>query len=137
MATIRMSGRRGARALVVLGAAGAALLGWVVAVPVAGIDLVADTGGGATQRVGAVSVVLAGLLVGLAGWGLLAVLERFTARGRLIWTVLAVLVLLVSLAGPLGGATAAARLTLAGMHVLVGVILISLLARTSRAAGGP
>ncbi|MBQ1042966.1 MULTISPECIES: DUF6069 family protein [unclassified Micromonospora] len=123
--------RRRDRLLTVLAAAAAPLLGWLVAVPLAGVDLVARTGS-TDQRVTPVAVVVSALLAGLAGWALLALLERLTARARTVWTVVAGLVLLVSLLGPLGGAVgAAARLTLVAFHLLAGAVLITGLRRTA------
>ncbi|MEU8316055.1 DUF6069 family protein [Micromonospora sp. NPDC048887] len=122
--------RRRDRLLTVLAATAAALLGWVVAVPVAGVELIARSGS-TDQRVTPVAVVVSTLLAGLAGWALLAVLERLTGRARSAWTVVAVLVLLVSLLGPLGGGVGgAAKLTLVALHLVVGAVLITGLRRT-------
>ena len=71
------------------------------------------------------------LLAGLAGWALLDLLERFTAHARRIWTATALVVLEVSLLGPLGAAVgAAATVVLTAMHLAAGAVLISLLARS-------
>ncbi|MEU8071375.1 DUF6069 family protein [Micromonospora sp. NPDC048169] len=122
--------RRRDRLLTVLAVTAAALLGWVVAVPVAGVELIARSGS-TDQRVTPVAVVVSTLLAGLAGWALLAVLERLTGRARSAWTVVAVLVLLVSLLGPLGGGVGgAAKLTLVALHLVVGAVLITGLRRT-------
>ena len=69
------------------------LLVWAIAVPLAGLELVEGSGPTA-QAVGPASIVSAVLVAGLAAWGVLALLERFTARsGRTFaivgWTVLA------------------------------------------------
>ncbi|WP_433493250.1 DUF6069 family protein [Micromonospora sp. CA-248089] len=117
--------RRRDRLLTVLAASAAALLGWVLAVPVAGVELVARTGS-TDQRVTPVAVVVSALLAGLAGWALLALLERLTARARTAWTVVAAVVLLVSLLGPLGGGVGgAATLTLVALHLVAGAVLIT------------
>jgi hypothetical protein len=114
-----------ARGSTVIAAAVAAVLGWAVAHLLLDIDLTAETGaGGSTREVGAVDVVLAGLLVGLTAWLLLSVLERLTTRPRTVWTVLAVAVLVFSLTGPLAATTASATVALMGLHVLVGLVLI-------------
>lgn len=68
-------------------------------------------------------------MIGLAGWGFLAVLEKSTARAGRIWTIIAVAVLAFSLLGPLVAVTTAATLVLLGMHVLVGGVLIAGLVR--------
>ncbi|GAT70145.1 hypothetical protein PS9374_05825 [Planomonospora sphaerica] len=117
------------RPLTVIGAPVAALAVWALAVPVAGTVLTVRTGGG-TQQVGPVSVVVASLLAGLAGWALLAVLERFASRPGRIWTITALAVLALSLFGPLGGAVGtAATLVLVLLHLLVGAVLVLGLAR--------
>ena len=100
--TLSTTGPRGrhTRLLGVVAAPLAALLVWLAAVPLAGIDLAAR-----------------------------AMLDRAGTRGRAIWTAVAAVVLLVSLAGPLGaGATMAAAIVLASMHVVVGATLIAALA---------
>jgi hypothetical protein len=125
------AGRRRGRALAVLGATAATLAVWVVAVPLAGVELLADTGG-TEQRVSPVAVVVSTLLVSLAGWGLLALLERFTGRARAIWTAVAVAVLLASLQGPLTAAVGtAATVTLVAMHLVAAAVLIPLLVRST------
>ncbi|WP_219415714.1 DUF6069 family protein [Pseudonocardia nigra] len=117
------------RALAVLGGTATALAVWAVAVPVAGVDLLARTGP-EPAPVAAGAVAVAALVTGLAGWALLAVLERTTARPGRIWRVLATAVLLLSLLGPLAqGVGAAAVATLAALHVVVGAVLIPLLPR--------
>ncbi|GAA3777108.1 DUF6069 family protein [Micromonospora maritima] len=124
--------RRRDRLLTVLAATVATLLGWVVAVPLAGVDLTARAGGGGEQRVTPVAVAVSTLLAGLAGWAVLALLERFTGRARTIWTVIAVLVLLVSLLGPVGaGAGRAATVTLVALHLVAAAVLVPGLRRTA------
>ncbi|MGC5385882.1 DUF6069 family protein [Micromonospora chalcea] len=123
--------RRRVRLLTVLAATVATLLGWVVAVPLAGVDLTARTGSD-VQRVTSVAVAVSTLLAGLSGWALLALLERLTARARTVWTVVAGLVLLVSLLGPLsGGVGRAATLTLVAFHLVAGTVLITGLRRAA------
>lgn len=71
------------RLITVIGAPAAALAVWALAVPLAGVTLKVREGGG-TGAVGLASIVLASLLAGLVGWGLLAVLERSAAQpGRI------------------------------------------------------
>ncbi|MCF6467723.1 hypothetical protein FAF44_04765 [Nonomuraea sp. MG754425] len=115
--------------LTVVGAPAAALAVWALAVPVAGTTLTVRTGAG-TQPVGPGSVLVASLLAGLAGWALLAVLERFVSRPGRTWTIVALTVLVLSLLGPSGSAVgAAAMLVLALMHLVVGAVLVLGLAR--------
>lgn len=112
------------RLFAVMGAAVAAVAVWVLAVPVGGIELTVWMGAG-TQPVGPAAVVLASLAAGLAGWALLAVLERVTAKAGRIWTITALAVLALSLTGPLGSATgSAATLVLLLMHLVVGAVVV-------------
>ncbi|MEV0352106.1 DUF6069 family protein [Nonomuraea sp. NPDC050680] len=113
------------RLLTVIGAVAAALAVWAVVHLLGGVALVSTSG-----EVTAGAVIVAALVVGLAGWGLLAVLERVTARSRTVWTWIAAVFLVVSLAGPLTmGTTGAAKATLAALHVVTAVVLIGLLPR--------
>jgi hypothetical protein len=122
---------RRTRLIAVFGAVLANLVVWAIAVPLAGIDLTVDTGAGRTE-VGPAAVAVVTMLAGLLGWTLLGLLQRRTRRAVPIWTAVAVAVLVVSLAGPLGAATTtAAGVTLVGMHLMAGAIVIPLLARTA------
>ncbi|MEV4199878.1 DUF6069 family protein [Micromonospora globbae] len=89
----------------------------------AGIDLAARTGA-STRAVSVTAVAVAAALAALAGWGLLALLERVTTRARALWTTIAVVVLLISLVGALGGVGAGAVATFVLLHLTVGVVLI-------------
>jgi hypothetical protein len=85
-------------------------------------------------------VAATSLAAALAGWGLLALLERFTARPRTSWTAIAVLVGLLSLAGPLSTiapTTVANGLSLALMHLAVAAVLIPGLAATAPSLARP
>lgn len=114
------------RGLGVVGAVLAPAAVWTIAVPLIGVALRAVIGpGAAAQTIGLGAVVPVALAVSLLGWALLALLERRTPRARTIWTVLAVAVLVLSLAGPLvGGVTAAAILTLIVAHIVLAAVLI-------------
>jgi Family of unknown function (DUF6069) len=127
---------RRARALAVIAAALAALAVWLISDPLLGIDLTALTAPGSEELQPITPALVAGtsLVVALAGWALLALLERFTARTRTIWTAIALLVALLSLAGPLSAlasTTAANAVALALMHLAVAAVLIPGLAGTS------
>ena len=120
------------RALAVAEASLGALAVWVVAVPVGGVDLLVRSTGGPATAVGVGAVVGVSLLAGLLGWALLAMLERRIARARTVWTGSALVVLLLSLAGPLtAGTTAQAKAVLALMHLTIAAVLIPALRRTS------
>ena len=90
---------------------------------VAGVDLAVHTGD-TVDHVGPVAVGATCIVVALAGWGLLALLERFTARSRLIWTIIAAAVFVVSLLGPAGGVDASATLGLVALHLIVAAVLV-------------
>jgi Family of unknown function (DUF6069) len=141
MATPTTRPRR-ARALAVIAATLAALAVWLVTDPLLGVDLIVPTRPGSEELMSITPVLVAGtsLVVALAGWALLALLERFSARARTIWTAVAVLFALFSLAGPLstlGSSTAATAVALALMHVAVAAVLIPMLAGTSPAPARP
>jgi hypothetical protein len=131
-----------ARALVVIAAALAALVVWLVTDPLLGVELAAPTRPGSQQLqpITPALVAATSLVAALAGWGLLALLERFTARPRTSWTAIAVLVGLLSLAGPLStiaSTTAANGVSLALMHLAVAAVLIPGLAATAPAPARP
>lgn len=117
------------RLLTVLAAGAAGVSLWAFAVPLLGVELAARPGGGAVMPIGVLAVVVTSLLTGLAGWLSLALLERWTTRARLIWRVVAVVVLVLSLLGPLSAVTLPATVVLLGLHVVVGAILIAGLPR--------
>src|SRR5215471_3664741 len=82
------------RACGVIAATTAALFVWVIAHPLLGIDVKIPMAGGAqTMQVGWPSVLVISLIASLAGWGLLAMLERLTRRARAAWTAIASAVL--------------------------------------------
>ncbi|MCI4065588.1 DUF6069 family protein [Micromonospora sp. R77] len=87
------------------------------------VTLAVNTGGN-RQEITLGAVIAATVVAGLIGWALLALLERLTAAGRTIWTIVAVLVLLVSLLGPLGGVSTGAKATLAVMHLAAAAVII-------------
>jgi hypothetical protein len=141
MAALTSQPRR-ARALAVVAAALAALAVWLVTDPLLGIDLVGTTRPGSEELMSITPALIAGtsLAVALAGWALLALLERFTARARTIWTAIAVVFTLLSLAGPLSvlaSTSAANALALALMHLAVAAVVIPTLASTSSAPAQP
>lgn len=117
--------RRRWRAGVVVVAVVAALLAWLVlnlidasAVQVKMQDKITD--------VTWMSVLIVSALTSLAGWALLALLERRSSVAHGIWTVIAVLVLLLSLIMPLSyGLGAASKWSLAVLHVVVGLVVIA------------
>jgi hypothetical protein len=68
------------------------------------------------------------LQIGLVGWVVLALLERFTRRARAIWSTLAVIVLALSFAPIwLVGATTGTRAALVVLHIAVAAVLVPLM----------
>ena len=128
MQTTRVSAR--SPITVVLGATAAAVAIWVVAT-LAGAELTVSFGSGQPiQKVTVINVVVAALVGSLAGWGLLALLRRFTAKARAVWTVTAIVAALLSLAGPLSTiSSASTKAWLVAMHLAVATVLIVVLRR--------
>ncbi len=123
-----------ARALCTAGGALAAVLAWIVEVPLLGIHLNFRFGTGHIQTIAVGQVIGVTAAASLLGWLLLALLERRTAHARLLWTTIALAGLAASLALPLAAATtttAAAGLVI--MHLTVGAAVIPALAHTARA----
>ena len=115
----------------VLGATAAAVAIWAVATA-AGADLTVSFGPGQPiQKITVVNVVVAALVGSLAGWGLLALLRRFAANARAIWTVIAIIFALLSLGGPLSTiSSAGTKAWLVAMHLAVATVTIVGLRRT-------
>jgi hypothetical protein len=128
--------RRLGRSVSILAATAAALLAWTLFSVVLDIGLSARRGSELID-VAAGDVAATTVVVGLLGWLLLAALERWTSRARRVWTVVAVLVCLLSLAGPALTATSSgARAALLALHAVVAVVLITLLPRSVGAGPG-
>ncbi|MCG5458248.1 DUF6069 family protein [Micromonospora sp. PSH03] len=112
------------RAAVAAGAIMVAVVEFALLDSAAGVDL-AVRSADSTRQITVAAVIVATAVAALAGWALLAVLERRTNRSRGWWTSIAVAVLLLSLAvGPPSGVGGGAKATLALLHLSVGVILI-------------
>lgn len=121
--------RRVRRAGTIIATAFAAVVIWIIAVPVGGLDLIVRSGS-STQTVGLVSVAIVALVAGAAAWATLAILERMVRSARLVWTIVGSLVLLLSLLGPLSLAVGTGTVwVLLSMHVVVGATLIFGLSR--------
>ncbi len=129
--TLHSRGRLAARpaALAVAAAIGAAVLTWAVAVPLSGVELRVGMAG-AARTVGVGSIVTAAAVAGLLGWALLALLVRSVARAEAVWRAVAVVVLLLSLGGPVAmGVGTASVVVLLALHVVVALVLVPLLPR--------
>ncbi|MDL5158399.1 DUF6069 family protein [Actinomycetospora termitidis] len=95
---------------------------WAVGA-LAGADYVITDAMGSV-RIDLVVVTQVTLVLTLAGWATLALLERLTRRGTAIWTVLAVVVLVASYVPVfLVEATTGTRIALVAVHTAVGVLI--------------
>lgn len=117
-----------ADAVVAVVAAVLAALAWAGA-RAAGVALEVRAGA-ETSEVNVVSVLVTSIVVTGAGAGLLRMLERRTTRARRVWTVVAVVVWAVSFVGPLSATQLSGGAVLAGLHLLVGAVVIVGLRRT-------
>ena len=137
--TVRPIGKRDLpfnpkRAAGILGAALSAAAVWAVAVPLLGIHLAIRFGSGPIQVVGIEAVVISAIAGSLAGWFVLAMLERRFRQGLTIWTWLATAGVLASLSVPLiAGTTLSTKIALPLMHLAVGAVLIPAMRRGSSA----
>lgn len=129
----RTSGRVGARTLAVAATVAAAALVWLVGEPLLGNDLVVEQPGQAPLDLSLASFVVITLGASLAGWAVLALLEKITRYGRRIWTGLAVAVVLVSFLPFLSAQMSTGSAVVLGLaHLVVGAVLVPLLLRVPR-----
>jgi len=120
------------RALSAAGGALAAVLAWIVEVPLLGIHLNYRFGAGHTQTIAIGQVISVTVAAALLGWLLLALLERRTPHARLLWTTTALAALAASLVLPLAAATSTSAVAgLIAMHLTVGAVVIPAMAHTA------
>ncbi|MEV4416151.1 DUF6069 family protein [Catellatospora sp. NPDC049609] len=103
---------------------------WLFLHELAHIELAVRNGDTVTD-VGAGPVAVTAALAALAGWGLLALLDRRAARPRRTWTIIAVCVFVISLLGAAGGASPAAQGALVSLHAVVAAVVIAGLGPTA------
>jgi hypothetical protein len=129
----RPRANRRLRLLGVLAAIVLPTLVWLVAGPLFGADLTVQDNNDPPKVIeigfGPIVVVSAGFA--LLGWAALALLERLTRHGRLIWTGLAVALLVLSFLPLLGPMSAGTRVALGLVHLAVGAALIPTFYRSS------
>jgi hypothetical protein len=89
----------------------AALVVWTVAVRVYDVEIVVNAG--RPRPVGPAEIGAGAGAAGLCGWALLSALERVTAYAAVIWTAVALPILILSLAAPLNATTVPATLSAA------------------------
>ena len=122
------------RLLAVAVAVVAPIVVWIVA-SVAGVDFVVTSPAFGTLSIDVPLVIVSTVPIALAAWGVLALLERRTPRARRIWTIVGVVVLVLSLP-PLAllEATVATKVALGFMHLAAGLPLILMLRHGARDA---
>jgi hypothetical protein len=111
---------RNSLAVVAAGMA-AGLVVWAV-VRLLGVDLTVESGSGTTQ-VDVVDVLVTTLVVGLAAWGVFALLLR--RRRARWWPFVGSTALAISIIGPSYLADGSSAISLICVHVIVGVVLIT------------
>ncbi|MDD7964855.1 DUF6069 family protein [Actinomycetospora lemnae] len=118
----RATARRRRRTLGVVATLVVALAVWLVG-RLAGADYwIADSQG--TVRIDALVTTQVTVVLGLAGWAVLALLERLTRYGTAIWTVLATVIVAASMIPVfLVEATTATRVALVAVHLAVGALI--------------
>lgn len=107
------------RALTVLAAPATAVTAWAL-LRLSGIALVTDTG----STVGPVSVIVVATLAALAGWAVIAVIERRTRRPALWWGLIGSATLALSILGPGQTAQGADLLGLILLHLVVAAVVM-------------
>ncbi len=111
----------------------AAVVVWAIEVHVLGITLGTQFGSAAATTLGIAQIIGVTLFVSLAGWALLAFMERRLSRAATPWTVIAVGVLLASLALPLFATTSTASMIgLIIVHFSVAAGYIPFMYRSTR-----
>jgi hypothetical protein len=128
-------GRQTERLLAVAGAAGASLLVWLVATAGFGLELSQPGfGSQAPQALSLWWVVAIAAIAGLAASGVLTLIERLTRRAPVVWLAVSLVVLVISLGGPMSGEgiDGGNRLALAAMHLAAGAVLIPLFYRSAQ-----
>lgn len=125
-------GRWRRRTMTVVAAVGAAVIAYYVETKALRLELVTPQTPALRQESMVVtinSVVGVAGAAALAAWVFMAILERITTKARGIWTVIAIIVLLLSLGGPFSGTgiSLGQRIGLAALHLLVGIVLIPLI----------
>jgi hypothetical protein len=96
-----------------------------------GAELRVDSGDGRPpQTIGLAFAAIVALAVSLLAWGVRATLDRLTGRAAVVWTALAVTVLLVSFVPVYYvEASSGTKVALVSMHLAVAAVLVPVLGR--------
>jgi hypothetical protein len=108
----------------ILAAAVCALVTWFFVVKLPGVDLTVETGGELHQvEVG--DILCATLVSAAAGFLLLRVIERRMDKPLRLWSIIAVVVAVVSMAATRSALTGTATLALITLHSVVAAVVIA------------
>jgi hypothetical protein len=122
---------RTGRVVAITMAATATGLAWLIG-RLAHVDYLVDTPVG-TREVTLALTVVATVVAGIAGWGVIALLEHYTTSSGAIWIALTIVVLVLSIV-PVFRTTAnpATQYTLAALHCVAAAVLIPALPQRHR-----
>jgi peptidoglycan/LPS O-acetylase OafA/YrhL len=114
---------RAGRVVAIAIAAAATGLAWILG-RLAHVDYIADTPMG-TRKITLALTIVATLAAGLAGWIVIAMLERYTSSPRRVWIALTMVVLVLSIV-PVFFTTAnlGTQLMLTALHCVAAAVLI-------------
>jgi hypothetical protein len=120
---VRNARWRPGRVVAIAVAAAATALAWLSG-RLAHVDYIVNTPIGTRQITLALSVA-ATVVAGIAGWAVIAVLERYTASPKRVWIALTLVVLVLSIV-PVFRTTAnlATQLMLSALHCVAAAVLI-------------
>ncbi|MET4783440.1 DUF6069 family protein [Glaciihabitans sp. UYNi722] len=120
------------RLLIVAVAVAAAIVVWIIA-SLAGAQLEVTSPLIGTLEITLPLVIGTSISIALAAWGVLALLERFTLNARMIWTIVAVAILVISVVSvAFLDTTIGGKVGLGFLHFAVGLPLTVLLRRGAR-----
>ena len=124
---------RGGRVVAITIAATATGLAWLLG-RMAHVDYIVDTPIG-TREITLALTIVAAVAAGIAGWVVIALLERYTSSPRGVWIALALVVLVVSIV-PIFWTTAnlGTQLMLTALHCVAAAVLIPALPQRHTAA---
>jgi uncharacterized membrane protein YecN with MAPEG domain len=120
---VRNARWRAGRVVVIAIAATATGLAWLLG-RLAHVDYIADTPVG-TREITLALTIVATVAAGLAGWIVIALLERYTSSPRRVWIALTLVVLVLSIV-PVFWTTAnlGTQLMLTALHCVAAAVLI-------------